>query len=97
MKSCHFSHPLVLALGLALLPLAGASGVTFSSNTLISPNNTNFDGADIVVTNCTVTVDGAHSFASFQVQNGGVLTASTQNVTPSTCGGVTECQITCQR
>src|SRR3974390_2649415 len=75
MKLLRLSH---LAFGLSLVawPFAAASGITFSSNTLISPGNTNFDGLDIVVTNCTVTIDGAHSFASLQLQKGGVLTHS---------------------
>ena len=32
------------------------------------------DGLDIAVTNCTLTVDGQHTFASVQVLNGGNLT-----------------------
>ena len=51
-----------------------ASAVTFTNDTIITFNNTNYDGLDIVVTNCTVTVDGPHSFASLQVLNGGNLT-----------------------
>src|SRR5215472_10299392 len=53
-----------------------ALGITFTNDTLISFDNTNYDGAPIIITNCTVTVDGAHSFASVQVLNGGQLTHS---------------------
>ena len=61
-----------------VLPLTAltARAVTFTNDTAISFNNTNYDGADIVVTNCTLTVDGPHSFASLQVLNGANLTHS---------------------
>ena len=51
-----------------------APAVTFTNDTAISFNNTNYDGADIVATNCTLTIDGLHAFASLQVLNGGNLT-----------------------
>ena len=76
MKLYRLPNRLVLACSVLVLPLVTTSGVTFNSNTMISPDNTNFDGQDVVVTNCTVTIDGPHSFASFLVQNGGVLTHS---------------------
>ncbi len=57
-----------------LLPAMTAPGVLFTSDTFISPGNTNYDGMDIAVTNCTVTVDGPHSFGSLQVLDGGILT-----------------------
>ena len=57
-----------------LLHGCAAWAVTFTNDTSISPDNTNYDGLDIAVTNCTLTVDGAHSFASLQVLNGGNLT-----------------------
>ena len=53
-----------------------AWAIIFTNNSSISFQDTNYDGADIVVTNCTVTVDGAHAFASLRVLNGGVLTHS---------------------
>ena len=51
-----------------------AWAVTFTNDTAIGFNNTNYDGLDIVVTNCTLTVDGMHAFASLQVLNAGNLT-----------------------
>src|SRR5258708_9056286 len=60
------------AIGLSALP---AIAVTFTNDTIIGIS-TNFDGADIVITNCTVTMDGVHAFASLQVLNGGKLTHS---------------------
>jgi hypothetical protein len=59
-----------------LLPCLSAGAITFTNDTAISFRNTNYDGADIVVTNCTLTVDGPHAFASVQVLNGGSLTHS---------------------
>jgi len=50
--------------------------ITFTTDTTISFDNTNYDGVDIVVTNCTLTVDGMHSFASLQVLDGGIVTHS---------------------
>src|ERR1017187_9555119 len=71
-----FASLLHLVLPVTVLLLHGlpAPAVTFTNDTAISFNNTNYDGADIVVTNCTLTVDGPHSFASLQVLNGANLT-----------------------
>jgi hypothetical protein len=66
-------HSLFLAL-LLLWPRLTATAVTFTNDTAIPSYDTNYDGTDIVVTNCTLTVDGPHSFASLQVLNGGNLT-----------------------
>lgn len=51
-----------------------ASAVTFTSDTTISFNNTSYEGLEVVVTNCTLTLDGPHTFASLQVRNGGAVT-----------------------
>jgi hypothetical protein len=53
-----------------------AQTVTFTTNTAIGVGNTNYDSAAIVVTNCTVTMDGPHTFASLLVAGGGTLTHS---------------------
>src|ERR1019366_1490421 len=73
-----FASLLHLVLPVTVLLLHGlpAPAVTFTNDTAISFNNTNYDGADVVVTNCTLTVDGLHSFASLQVVKGGNLTHS---------------------
>ena len=60
----------VIALILARLP---AFATTFTNDTTINANDTNYEGADIIVTNCTVTVDGPHAFSSLLVAAGGVL------------------------
>ncbi|HWI59631.1 MAG TPA: hypothetical protein VNZ22_20550, partial [Bacillota bacterium] len=63
-----------LAVWLIVSPLLSASAVTFTSDAVIGFDDTNYDGADIVITNCTLTVDGPHSFASLQILQGGTLT-----------------------
>ncbi len=63
----------VVVLTLVCLP---AFATTFTNDTTINANNTNYEGADIIVTNCTVTVDGPHAFSSLIVAAGGVLTHS---------------------
>lgn len=59
------------------------AAATFLVNTTIGPGNSNYDGGPVVVSNCTVTIDGPHSFSSVEVGAGGVLTHS---IVP---GGVT--------
>lgn len=56
--------------------LASALAVTFSHDAFISVADSSFEGADIVVTNCTLTVDGPHTFNSLQLLNGARLTHS---------------------
>jgi len=73
-----------------------ASSVTFTTDTLIAYTNSEYDGQEIVVSNCTVTVDGAHSFLDVHVLSGGVLTHSaapsaviaTNLGSPGLCGPV---------
>ncbi|HEY5911985.1 MAG TPA: hypothetical protein VJA21_15385, partial [Verrucomicrobiae bacterium] len=55
---------------------AFAQTVTFATETSIGVGDTNYDGAAITITNCTVTIDGPHSFAGLLVQEGGKLTHS---------------------
>src|SRR6266481_2123058 len=51
-------------------------GTTFTNDTFIGINNTNFDGLEIVVTNSTLTIDGNHTFANVRLLNGARLTHS---------------------
>src|SRR5208282_4835815 len=80
------NHNLSLRLAVAVVCIAAGvfttAAVTFTTNTNIAYNNTNFDGLPVVITNCTVTVDGPHVFADVHILYGGVLTHS------STPGGV---------
>jgi hypothetical protein len=50
------------------------SATLFTNDTAIGVLETNYEGAEIVVSNCTVTVDGAHSFASVRLLSGSRLT-----------------------
>jgi hypothetical protein len=61
-------------IAVAALNISPARATVFTSDTTIAVDDTTFDGADIVVTNCTLTVDGPHAFNSLQVRKGGVLT-----------------------
>src|SRR5690348_14623621 len=62
-NSCSAIHRLAPVSALLLARLITHSA-TFTSDTFIGINNTNYDGQDIVVTNCTLTVDGSHAFLS---------------------------------
>ncbi len=72
------SYPLRLAVGIAalLLPALAAPAAFFTTDTTIGIGNTNYDGQDIVVYHCTLTVDGSHSFSDVLLVNSGVLTHS---------------------
>lgn len=59
--------------------LCTSSAATFASDTLIGITDSSFDGQDIIVSNCTLTVDGSHAFNSLQVLAGGKLTHSFSN------------------
>jgi len=65
-----------LALVFVRLP---AAATTFTNDTMIHVNDTNYEGADIVITNCTLTVDGPHAFSSLRVVGGGALTHAFHN------------------
>jgi hypothetical protein len=58
---------------LALACFTGSAAV-FTSDTLITPTDQTYDGQDVVISNCVVTVDGPHSFLSLRVATGGTLT-----------------------
>ena len=53
-----------------------AFSLTFTNNANIGPANTNYEGLDITVSNCTLVVDGSHAFNSLHITAGGVLTHS---------------------
>ncbi|MCX6874644.1 MAG: hypothetical protein NTW21_12685 [Verrucomicrobia bacterium] len=65
---------LLTALALTL-SLTGAKAITFTTSMHIGAGNTTWDGDDIVVQGCTLTVDGPHSFKSLTL-NGAVLNHS---------------------
>ena len=53
-----------------------AHAVVFTNNTTIGVGIPTYDGQPIVVSNCTLTVDGVHSFASLVLTDSAVLTHS---------------------
>ena len=56
------------------LPTTAAFATVFTSNTTIAIGNATYDGQPIVVSNCTLTVNGPHSFASLQVISNSIVT-----------------------
>ena len=58
------------------LPATLAWATVFTSNTTIAVGDATYDGQPIVVSNCTLTVNGPHSFASLALTNAAVLTHS---------------------
>jgi hypothetical protein len=53
-----------------------ALGTLFTSDTAIAPGNTTYDGQDIVVIGCTVTIDGPHTFSDVVIIEDGTITHS---------------------
>jgi hypothetical protein len=56
--------------------ITSAMAITFTHDAFISFVDLSYEGQDIVVSNCTLTVDGPHAFNSLQVLPGGVVTHS---------------------
>ena len=73
-------RPLLAALLLVLFLVAGGSTkawadtVIFTANTTIGVGDNTHDGKDVIVRGCTVTINGAHSYASLSLENSGVVT-----------------------
>ena len=63
--------------------LASALTVVMTTNTLIATGNTAYDGQNIVVSNCTVTANGPHTFNSLRVIANGVVTHTAATNAPS--------------
>ncbi len=72
-----------VATGLGLLLFiatsASAYAITFTNDTTIGVLDTNYDGLDLVITNCTLTVDGSHAFSNVLVAAGATLTHTFTN------------------
>ncbi len=68
--------PTCLLAGLLLFgpPLASGASVVLNSDTSITSTDTSYEGADLVIDNCVVTMDGQHSFRSLSITGGGRLT-----------------------
>jgi len=61
---------------LSLIVVATGQAVVFTEATLISVDDYAYDGADVTVDSCMLTIDGAHGFSNFEVVNGGAVTHS---------------------
>ncbi|HUD45612.1 MAG TPA: hypothetical protein VMR33_02225, partial [Candidatus Baltobacteraceae bacterium] len=77
--SRRLQHPVRLCLAALLCataaPLLRAQTTNeFTSSTIIVATNTAYDGENIVIDGCTLTVDGTHTFNSISLSNGAVLT-----------------------
>ena len=57
-------------------PSACNAVVLISTNTQINVGVATFDGSDLVVSNCTVTINGSHSFNSLLLTNNAIVTDS---------------------
>jgi hypothetical protein len=78
-KARHLSQAisrLVIALACFILSLRGAAVVVFTNDAIINSFVTNYEGNDIIVSNCTLTVDGPHAFLSLLVAPGATVTHS---------------------
>lgn len=51
-----------------------AQAVVFTNDSIIGFQDQTYDNTDVIVSNCTLTVDGSHIFASVRVATNGVLT-----------------------
>ena len=58
------------------LSLTGAKAIVFTTNTTVGVGILTYEDQPLVVSNCTLTVDGVHSFASLWLTDGAVLTHS---------------------
>ncbi|MGH7942888.1 MAG: hypothetical protein ACREFR_17660 [Limisphaerales bacterium] len=68
--------PLVLLLVIFAAVALRASAMVFTEDTYIGPADTSYDGQDIVVLDCALTVDGPHTFSSLVLAANAILTHS---------------------
>jgi len=73
-----------------LYPSRVVAETVFTNDTTIVVGNTDYEGSNIVVRGCTLTVEGEHVFAGLTVTNAGVVTTDTNlNLTSLTLYGST--------
>jgi hypothetical protein len=70
----HLALVRILSVLVAVFAPPALAAVTITQNTLLAPGDLSLEGQDVIVNNATLTVAGAHSFASLQLINGAVLT-----------------------
>jgi len=73
----HGGPPEVRLLGTVASPV-----VTLTTDTTLLPGDTTYEGMNLIVSQCTLTVSGSHSFSSLRVASNGVVTHP-----PSPTGG----------
>jgi hypothetical protein len=66
----RFNLPAV-AFVIAALGSPAFAQTVFTTNTTISDSNFSFDGQDIIIRGCTVTINGAHAFNSIIIEKNG--------------------------
>lgn len=74
MKTIAFTLRVFLLHLVAVASITSVSAVVFTTDTSIGTLDTSYDGQDVIVSNCTVTIDGEHAFNSFRLATGGILT-----------------------
>lgn len=74
MKPSAFIARVTLLQLIAVASITTARAVVFTTDTSIGTLDTSYDGQDVVVSNCTVTIDGEHAFNSVRLADGGILT-----------------------
>jgi hypothetical protein len=72
---CSWAIGSLILFSLAFAP-HGIAAVVFTNDTLIDSITMSYDGNDIIVSNCTLTVDGPHGFRSLLVGPGATITHS---------------------
>jgi hypothetical protein len=72
--------------GLCLALATPARAALFTTDTSIGPNDTNYDGQDIVVVGCTLTIDGIHDYSDLVIIENGTVTHSP--ITNASGGGL---------
>ncbi len=75
MKPTRLFQTAVLAFPVLLWPCL-CRATTFTNDAVIKYGDLTYDGQDITVSNCSLTIDGEHTFASLLVLNGGVVSHS---------------------
>ena len=62
--------------GIFALPNSSAAFVLLTTNTLITPFDSSYDGLDLAASNCVLTIDGEHHFSNLRLANGAMLSHS---------------------
>src|SRR5262245_9525468 len=66
-KNLRSTLQLIAWLSWCALFACSAKAVIFTNDTVIAYNDFSYDGADVVMSNCVVNIDGAHTFSSLGI------------------------------